>query len=70
MAKVNQGGDEGDYSQPWQKKKKKKEEEKRKTSVNQNNNNKRRDWAANQVVLLGLREMVGEITNKSRNVIT
>ena len=64
MAKANQGGGEGDYSQPWQKK-----EEERKTSANQNNN-KRRDWAANQGVLLGLREMVREITNKGRHVFT
>ena len=41
MAKANQGGDEGDYSQKYIKKNK---NEKRKTSANQNNNNKRRDW--------------------------
>ena len=47
------------------KRKKKKNKTKQKTSANQNNNNKRRDWAANQVVLLGL-NVYGKWSERSR----
>ena len=45
--------------------KERRKEEERKTSVNQNNNNKRKDWAANQVVLLGL-NVYGKWSERSR----
>ena len=66
MAKANQGGGEGDYSQPWQKK------EERKRSANQNNNNKRRLGCKSSCIIRfkRLRETVREITNKGRNVFT